>query len=141
MELIDILESTFHLNILGFTLEVDHRGHCIPGFVHIADKALDALRLIEGQGLSLPLSVICEIEGKFRIQIGCLMEAALYILCLEPQSIKYLRVRLEADLCARLPGGAETGKKPVYKLHRGLASLISVVVYETLPVDRDIQPL
>ena len=94
-ELIGKLKSNLHLDPVCLSFKINRIMKGLRVLIEVTDKSYDPLRLMVLDILRSVPSSILKMDGKLRIQIGSLMETALYIRCSESCFLKNLRIRKE----------------------------------------------
>ena len=141
MEFIDILESTFHGDILADAGETDDTADGFLVGIHVADVADEAVRFVERHLDRLCAPQVLKIYRKLRIQVGRLVQPADHVVFLEIRAVENLTVRQESDLRTGLARLADDRQQAFLELYNRLATVVAVMIDAPAPADLHIEPL
>ena len=135
VELIHILECHFHRDAFTLAGKENDIMNGLLGTIHVFYEADNAFRLMVCNFLRFFFSLIFKNDGKLRVQISGLMETALDLIFLETCLIKNSVVRQEVDRGTGLSGLADNGKQPLYQIHHGNTTFITVLIDASVALD------
>ena len=140
MELIHILDGTFHGNAITFSLEI-HRFLIYQFFVliQILHKSQNAIRFMEFFMIRFCLSSVFKDDGQRRIQISCLMKATFDLICGKIRLFKNLRIRKEINAGSGLFRLPQCRKQSIHQLNGRNSPFKPVMMHISFPANLHIQ--